>query len=348
MVMTKKMSTNQLKKKISEKSIQYLDMLFDLLPENSAEAEKILQIMEELVKEKKLNRHLLYRQMEKPLFFQDASGQDFIKRDPLIVKLVREGGIQLFNYYLKFKYGAPLSAELMTTHDIFVFDLAPIKNYSDTEKWQVFASEDDKLRIAEKYYPVYGMSYELLGEVFQEKNQSILQRLVECQFDFNQQSTIEHLKKYFYMNFDKPLQISQETLQFLLNHGLHPDSYLDVFLTGLWDEVSMQHTVSVQYPLINLINFLLDHSATLSHFSRDFIEKLQHKLELQIEKIMALPHSMEQQTTLEETWYLQGHLVEMLKSLEAAKAYYFKAGMRGMRAVQRKELVNLLKVVQSL
>src|SRR5690349_8150676 len=110
MVTTKKMSSNQLKKKILEKPIQYLDMLFDLVPENSEEAEKVLQIMEELVKEKKLNRHLLYRQMEKPLFFQDATGQDFVKRDPLIVKLVREGGIPFFNYYLKFKYGSPLSA----------------------------------------------------------------------------------------------------------------------------------------------------------------------------------------------------------------------------------------------
>ena len=57
---------------------------------------------------------------------------------------------------------------------------------------------------------------------------------------------------------------------------------------------------------------------------------------------------MERQTTLEEMWYLQGQLVEMLKSLEVAKTYYLKAGMRGVHAVRRRELVNLLKMMQDL
>lgn len=45
--------TSQLKEKIHEKPIQHLDLLFDLLPENPTQVERILELMDELVKEKK-------------------------------------------------------------------------------------------------------------------------------------------------------------------------------------------------------------------------------------------------------------------------------------------------------
>ncbi len=93
MLTSKNILLSKLKEKIQQKPTQHLDLLYDLLPENEEQAEKILQLIEELIKEKKLNAHIIYRHMEKPLFFQDKSGQDFVKRDPLIAKLVREGGL---------------------------------------------------------------------------------------------------------------------------------------------------------------------------------------------------------------------------------------------------------------
>lgn len=164
------MLSKHLKEKIQQKPIQHLDMLYELLPENEEQAQKILQLMDELIKEKKLNPHLLYRHMEKPLFFQDKSEQDFIKRNPLIAKLVRVGGLPIFNYYLKFKYGSALSAELLTRYDIFIFDIPPIQHYIDNAHLEVLAAPDDINRIYEKYYAVYGTSYELLGDIFQEKS----------------------------------------------------------------------------------------------------------------------------------------------------------------------------------
>lgn len=342
------MLSKKLKEKIQQKPIQYLDLLYDLLPENEEHAKHILQLMEELIKEKKLNNHLLYRHMEKPLFFQDKSGQDFMKRDPLIAKLVRLGGLNLFNYYLKFKYGSVLSAELMAIHDIFSFNIPPIKNYINISNVSVLAEKEVISRINEKYYALYGMSYELLGDIFQENKTSTLQRLVECQFDLNKQSTIEHLKKYLYMNFDKSLQISDENMQFLLENGLNPDKYLDVFLTGLWDEFAMINATHTHYSLIHLINFLLEHNAILSRFPRDFLEKLQQLLENKIEKVNLLLDDLVKQNMLEEMWYLNASLIECLQSLDAAKAYYLKAGQKGLHATRRKELINLLKVMKNL
>lgn len=286
--------------------------------------------------------------MEEPLYFQDQSCQDFIRRDPLIAKLVRDGGLNLLNHYLNYKYGSPLSAELLALHDIFVFNLVPIKSYIDKTNWPVFADKDDKARIAKKYYTVFGMSYELFGDILQEKNMSILKRLAACKFDFNKQINIEHLKKYLYINRDNHLQISDETLQFLLLHGLSPESYLDLFLTGLWDQFSLSHATMIHYPLVHLINFLLDHNATLARFPREFLEKFHHTLEIYVEKIILLPHSKQQQQTLEEIWYLQGQLIESITSLEAAKPYYFKVGTRGINTVQRKQLINVLEMIKSL
>ncbi len=120
------------------------------------------------------------------------------------------------------------------------------------------------------------------------------------------------------------------------------------FKTGLLDEFSMQNTLKLQYPLISLTNLLLDSNGSLSSFPREFIEKLQHILEAYTHKISLLPHSVEQQKTLEEMWYLQGHFIEFLKSLEIAKPYFFQAGMRGVNAVRKKEMVNLLKIVNQL
>lgn len=43
-----------LKIHIHQKPMYYLDLIFELLPENSKQVEKILQLMDELVKEKKI------------------------------------------------------------------------------------------------------------------------------------------------------------------------------------------------------------------------------------------------------------------------------------------------------
>lgn len=348
MSVLKVIPASQLKEKIYEKPIPHLDLLFDLLPENFAQAARILQLMDELVKEKKLDRHLLYKHMEEPLYFQDQSCQDFSRREPLIAKLVRDGGLTLLNHYLNYKYGSPLSAELLALHDIFAFNLAPIKSYIDNTNWPVFADKNAKIRIAKKYYTVFGMSYELFGDILQEKNMSILKRLVECKFDFNKQNNIDHLKKYLYINRDNHLQISDKTLQFLLQHGLNPESYLDLFLTGLWDQFTLPHATALHYPLVHLINFLLDHNATLSHFSREFLEKFHHTLEVHVEKIISLSPSEQQQQILEEMGYLQAQLMESTISFEAAKPYYFKVGKRGINAVRRKQLINTLEMIKSL
>jgi hypothetical protein len=47
-------------------------------------------------------------------------------------------------------------------------------------------------------------------------------------------------------------------------------------------------------------------------------------------------------------WYLQGQLVESMTSLNAAKPYYFKVGIRGANTVRRKELIHLLEAVKLL
>ncbi len=344
----KNTQTNLLKEKIHEKPTHYLDLLFDLLPENVIQAKKILKLMDALVKEKKLDRILLYKQMETPLFFQDKSCQDFTKRDPLISKLIKDGGLGMLNHYLNYKYGAPLSAELLEIHDIFIFNLTPIRTFIDINNCPALASEEDKNRITEKYYSMSGMSYELFGDILQEKSMSILKRLVECHFDFNKQVTIDHLKKYLYAHFDEGPKINNETLQFLLDNGLNPNSYLDLFLNELSNELSIPNITKTQYPLIHIINYLLDNNATLAPFPSVFLEKLHHTLALYTDKINFLPRSQQQQQTLEEIWYLQGQLVETITSLEAAKPYYLKAGKRGINTIKRKGLITLLDMMQHL
>ncbi|MCD6039738.1 MAG: hypothetical protein K0S27_1138 [Gammaproteobacteria bacterium] len=343
---SKDSSINLLKEKIRNKPTQYMDSLFSLLPENTDQAKKILQFIDELVKEKKLSRHLLYKKMEEPIYFQDTSCQDFSRREPLIAKLIRHGGLIFLNHYLNYKYGSPLSAELLKLHDIFNFTLPPIKKYIDKSNEYRLANKEEKARIAKKYLATYGMSHDLFGDILQEKNMSILKQLANFNFDFNQPIIMDRLKKYLYIHRSHPLQIPDETLQFLLDHHLNPDNYLDLFLTALWDELSLFHTLKND-SLIHLINFLLDHNATFSRFSLEMLEKLYHHICLETEKITSLT-SHPQKQTLKEMWYLQGQLKEITTSLEAAKPYYFKAGIRGMHTVQRKELINLFKMVQSL
>lgn len=342
------MSKEHLKNKILENPIEYLDSLTLLIHQDIEQAEHILQMMTELVREKKINPHQLYKHMESPVFFQDESGQDFTKIDPLIIKLIRDGGITFYNGYLTFKFGSPLSAELLALHDIFRFQIEPIKFIIDKTDQPIDATQEDVTRIIEKYYAVYGMTHELFGDILQEKNKTILKRLIECKFDFNAAKTVDHLKRYLYMHLDNQDWLTVDILQFLLNDGLQANTYLELLITALLDEIEISHIKSQKYPLIQLINLLFDHHATLSSIPVELSEKLHRMLEVYAKKIEAELNQKKAQPILESIWYLEANLVESLSSFEKAKPYYQKAGERGADALRRKELLHLLKFMKSL
>jgi len=325
---------NQIKEKIQKKPMQHLDLIFDLLPENRKQAEKSLQLMHTLVKEKKLDRHALWTRMEAPIYFQETIYRDFSRRDPLIGKIARDGGLTLFNQYLYFKYGSFLSAELLKKHDIFKLKVPPIQTYIDKYKWPVAVSSDDKHAIVRKYYEVYGMYYEMLGDVLQAHDMEILKRLIQCQFDFNKKSNMNHVNQYLYVNRDNHITIHDRSLQLLLAHGLNPGLYLDMFLNSLWDECSLPNLAKVSGTLLYLASFLLDHGTSLSHMPSCFLVKLNQLLEQHAQKLDIYPLQKYQAGLLEEIRYLQGQLIEHTISFEKAKFYYLNAGTKGNTKIE--------------
>jgi hypothetical protein len=318
----------ELKEKIFKNLTHYLDLMLELLPENRDQAETILHAMHELVQEKRLNPTLLWKHMEEPLYFQESGLHEFTRQGPLIAKIARSGGLVLFNYYLSFKYGTFLTENLLQHHEIFLFKLPPIKNYIDQSKWPIIADNDDKYWIRTKYYDEHGMTYDLLGDVFQEAHIEILAKLVECHFNFNNPVIIERLNQYFYMNRENEMTIPEDNLTFLLQQGLNPSLYIDMLLQNVWDMFSLPILTPVSDVLVRMASFMLDHGATTT-LSVAFMMKLHQILEHHVEKLDTALQKKYSYEFLKAVWYLQGQLLEQTTSFANAQPYYVKSGEKG-------------------
>lgn len=281
------------------------------------------------LKKKKLDPNQLWKHMEEPLYFQEDGLYNFSKRIPLIGKIAKDGGLILLNHYLKFKYRSFLSPHLLQQQTLFTFKIPPVKMYISKGKWPVAASAEEKHWIVNQYYGGFDITYELIGDIFQEKAPDILQKLVQCQYDFNHSSVIERLSQYLYVNRDELFLIHDEVLDFLLAHGLKPENYIDMMLNNLWDMFSLPVLAKASTGLIPAISYLLDHGATLSHFSPSYLNKLLNMLEDHYKKLSLPAQKQPVRLLLEDIAYLQGQILEYTTSFVNAKSCYTKAGSKG-------------------
>lgn len=302
-----------LKEKIQMRPFIHLDTIYDLIPENVKEAEIILSLMFELINEKRLSRFPIWKHMEEPLYFQESTYHDFSRRCPVIGKIARDGGLTLFNYYLLFKYGVTLSESLLDRNDVFIFALPPIKNYFDKSKWVTSANHLDKQKIEEKYYDLYGMVYELFGDIMQEKKGEILQRLIQCQFDLSSKRVIAHLKQYFHMNRFNSINIPNKNLQLLLDQGMDAEAFMDMVMLTLWDEFSLPSFAKGSSALIKITCYMLDHGSNLAHFSSEFMNEMVHLLEQHAKRLGTTSQQKFFPATLSNVKHLQTKLSSLAK-----------------------------------
>lgn len=275
-----------LKYRIQKNPTAFLDMIYHLLPENRDQVEMILYLMDLLVHEKKIDPMLLWKRMECPIYFKENHFNEFSKRDPLVGRMIRFGGLKMFNFYLRYKYGTILTAELLQNHDIFSFELPPVENYFDHDKWPSPLSIEEKSFIFRKYYSVYGMYYELFGDILQEKNKEILNRLIACQFNFNKSSTVQHLNRYLYVNRAQSILIEDDTMIFLFKNGLNPNHYITMILNSIWDELMLPSLAPGCKAMIQMARILIENGAKLKNIPMQFLINLSTMLEHHEEKLI--------------------------------------------------------------